>query len=91
MNHELRIFYEIQKLVRDVVKNWLVLQKFGGNSVDVESLARHFTARVDVSMKNFSGFNFAKHFDAGDLDDSVAVARIEAGGFNVETDFAHYS
>jgi hypothetical protein len=29
--------------------------------------------------------------DAADLDDAMAVGRLEAGGFGIENDFAHHA
>ena len=40
-------------------------------------------------MKLAPGRDVVDEFDAGDLDYAVTLARVEAGGFGIEHDFAH--
>src|SRR3954451_21301974 len=54
-----------------------------------ESLLRHVALGVYVAVEFPPGRDVMQQFDAGDLDDPVPVAGIEASGLGVNHDFPH--
>src|SRR5262245_36935920 len=50
----------------------------------------HVALGIDVGMKRGARRNAVDQLDAADLDNAVATERIEAGGFGIENDLAHY-
>jgi hypothetical protein len=58
--------------------------------VNLESRFRHVALRIEVAMKHFAGGKAIEQLDAADLDQPIALERIEAGGLGIEHDFAHH-
>ena len=54
-----------------------------------EGFRRHAAFRVEIAMECLARRNAVDELDAADLDQAVAVKRIEACGLRVEHDFAH--
>ena len=52
-------------------------------------LDRHRPLGIEVAVEGLAGRDVVEQLDAADLDDPVAVGRVEAGGFGVEDDLAH--
>ena len=66
-----------------------VRQKFRGQAVHCQSALFRITLGIDVLVKIIAGQLAIDQFDATDLDDAVARARVQAGGFGVEKNLAH--
>ena len=54
-----------------------------------EGAGGHVALGIDIAMKGLAGGKAVHQLDAADLDDPVALQRIEAGGFGIEDDLAH--
>src|SRR6185312_8194409 len=89
VDHQRRIADESEEFVRDLHEAWLVTQEFDRQPVDGEGFPRHVALRVDVIVERRAGRNPIEQLDTADLDQAMALRRIEAGGFGVENDFAH--
>src|SRR6185312_1689437 len=74
VDHQRRIANESEEFVRQ--------------PVDGEGFPRHVALRVDVIVERRAGRNPIEQLDTADLDQAMALRRIEAGGFGVENDFA---
>ena len=67
----------------------LSLSEFGGQPVDGGGLRRHVALRVEIDVEGGAARNAVDQLDAAELDQAMALARIEAGGFGIEDDLAH--
>ena len=54
-----------------------------------ERLRRHVALGIDVAVEFAPGRDVVHQLDAGDLDDAMAVIRVEPGGFGIDHDLAH--
>jgi hypothetical protein len=86
-----RIADEFEEFADDLGEDRLVLEKTVGDTVNVDCRDTDLALRVDVFLPDAAGRQMVQQLDAGDVDDAVAAARIEAGGFGVEHDLAHVS
>jgi hypothetical protein len=89
VNDQLSTADEVQKLFSDLVKTWLLSQKFIGDAVDFERASIHFTIRSDVAMKSSAGLASANDFDTAHFDDAMTLLGFKAGSFGIEYDLAH--
>ena len=79
-----------EEIVGDIGEPRLVLEEVGRQPVDGEGLGRHLALRVEIAVEGRAGRNPVEQLDAADLDQAMTLARVEAGGFGVEDDFAHF-
>src|SRR6478752_870339 len=89
VDHERRVADKGKKLVGDFNEKLVPLQELGGKTMDSECLGRDVAFRIEVRMKCRTGRYPVEQFDAAELDKAMALARIQAGGFGIENDFAH--
>ena len=54
-----------------------------------EGFRRHVSVWIEISVEHRTGRNTVEQLDTANLDQAMALGRIEAGGFGVEDDFAH--
>ena len=81
---------KLEEIVGDVGEARLVLEELGRQPVNGEGLGRHLALRVEIAVEGRAGRNPVEQLDAADLDQAVTLDGIEAGGFGVEDDFAHF-
>src|SRR5665213_4631070 len=89
MDDQRRIADEGEQLVNMRGKRRMSLEEVVAEPVNRLGARRHLAFGVDVAMEELAGRQVIEQLDAGDLDDAMAVGRIEAGGFGVEHDLAH--
>ena len=82
-----RLAEEFQKRVRDLGEARLVGEKRAGDAVHAFGFRRHVAFGIEIGLKRAPGGKMIDQLDAADLDDAVAVGRIESGGLGVENDF----
>ncbi len=82
---------ELQEFIDDVGELRLVGQEFQGDAVYRLGAGVDLAFRVDVFVQMAAGQPAVFHLDAGDFDDAVTRARVEAGGFGIEDDLSHFS
>src|SRR3984885_8657750 len=89
MDDERRIGEKGDEIVCRLGKKNLVLEKVLAQAMNGEGFRRHAAFRIEIAMERLARRDAVDELDAADLDQAVAVERIEACGFRVEHDFAH--
>ena len=89
VDDERGIVEKAEEVVSDLGKCRLVAQEFGREAMDRERLGRHGALGIDVAVKGVAGREAVVELDATDLDQAIALIRIEPGGLGVEHDLAH--
>ncbi len=89
VDDQLRVGDEVEKRLGDVGEQRLAGQELSGQAVDVERVRRHVALRVEVVLEGLAARHVVDQLETADLDDAVAGARIEPGGFGIENDFTH--
>ena len=89
VNHQLRTFHVIEKLVDDLGNTRLVGKKFIGDAMHVDGAWIDFAIRIDIPARVIAGQSTTHEFNATDLDNAVAVLRLQPGGFRIQYDLAH--
>ena len=90
VDHQRRVADKFQELLRHLGEERLVGEKFGGEAVHALGFDRHVAFGIEIELHGAAGGKMIHQLDAADLDDAVAVARLEARGFGVENDFTHW-
>jgi hypothetical protein len=85
----LRAACEFDELCYDIGESRSTAQHFPCHAVNIGGARVDLALRVEIKMEMAPGGPAIDHFDCGDLDDSVAVLRIEPGRFGVENDLPH--
>ena len=80
---------EVEELRRDVAEFRLALEVVPGLAVHLGRAGVDLALGVDVELDRAAGGAPVDDLDARELDDAVALLRVEAGGFGVEDDLAH--
>ena len=88
VHHQHGAFDEGQHVVGQLAEARLVAQELGGQAVHLEGLIGHLALGVEVAVPHPARRDAVEELDAADLDDSVAVERVEPGGLGVEHDLA---
>ena len=89
MDNQLRRSDEFEEAVGNLVKGRLVRQELGRKPVYFDGTGIDIPLRVDIDMVLLAGRRLVDEFERADLDDPVAVCRVDAGGFGIEDDFTH--
>ena len=89
VDHQRRVADKAEEIIDDLDEALVALQEFGRQPMNGEGLRRHVALRIEVGVERRPGRNPVEQLDAADLDQAVALARVKAGGFGVEDDFAH--
>src|SRR5207302_3375892 len=79
-----------EEILGDLGERRLVLEEVGGEPVHLEGRGRHVAFGIDVAMEGLAGWDAVEQLDAADLHHPIAREWIEAGGFRIEHDFAHF-
>ena len=80
---------EFREFIDDVGELRLVGQEFQRDVVHRLGAGIDFAFRIDVLVQMAPGQSAIFHLDAGDFDDAVTRARVEARGFGIENNLAH--
>src|SRR6185437_60833 len=70
-------------------EGWMLREELGGDAVHLFGFRRDIALRIDVAMEGATGRQVIEQLDAGDLDDTMSLGRLQPGGFGVEDDLAH--
>src|SRR4029077_20568842 len=89
VDHKWRVTDKSKKLVGDFNEALVPLEELGGKTMDSECLGRNVAFRIEIRMKCRTGRYPVEQLDAAEFDKAMALARIQAGGFGIENDFAH--
>ena len=89
VNNQLGALNEVGKLLRDIAKAWLVLQKFWRDAMHLHRTGVNVAFGIEIAMKKITGQTPVDHFDRGDFDNAMALIWIKAGGFGVENNLTH--
>src|SRR5450830_571632 len=73
----------------DFCKFGFVAEEFGGQSVDGQSALFRIALGIDVVMEVVPGQHAVVQLDRADLQDAVARAWVQAGGFSIENNLTH--
>ena len=79
---------KVEHVVGKLGETRLVAQKLGGEAVHLEGLVGNFAFGVQMAMPHPPGRDAVDQLDAADLDDFVAVERVESGRLGIEDDLA---
>ena len=86
-----RVAEELDQLLDLVREQRLVLEEVDAEPVHLEGGLRHVAFRIEVAVERLAGRKAIDQLDAADLDQPIALDGIEAGGFGVEHDLAHWN
>lgn len=89
VDHETALADESEEVCRDGGEDRLVGQEVAAEPMNGKSLGRHVALRVDIGVKDAARRHMVEKLDRADLDDTVALHRIEAGGLGIENDLTH--
>src|SRR5262249_7742729 len=89
VDHKWRLADKREKLIRDLNETPVSLQKLRRKPVDSECLGRHIALRIKIYVEGRPGRYPVEELDAAELDQAMALGRIQAGGFRIENNFAH--
>ena len=88
MHHQHAAFDEGEHVVGQLGEARLVAQELGGQAVHLERLVWHLALGIQMAVPHPAGRDAVEQLDAADLDDAVAVERVEPGRLGVEHDLA---
>jgi hypothetical protein len=88
VHHEPGAIEEGEHIVGKLGKARLVAQEFRGEAMHVEGLIGHVAFGVQMTVPHPPRRDAVDQLDTADLDDPVAVERVEPRGLGVEDDFA---
>ena len=88
MHHQDRALDEGEHVVGELGEARLVEQELGGEPVHLEGLVGNIALGVQMAMPNPPRRDAIDQLDAADLDDAMAVERVEPRRFRIEHDFA---
>ena len=91
VHHQHGALEEGEHVVGQLGKTRLVAQELGGQAVHFEGLVGDVALGVQMAVPDASRGDAVDQLDAADLDDPVAVERVEPGGLGVEDDLAQAS
>ena len=86
-----RLAEEFDQLLHLVREQRFVLEEVDAEPVHLEGGLRHVAFRIEIAMERLAGWKAVDQLDTADLDHPIALQRIEAGGFGVEHDLAHWN
>ncbi len=86
-----RIAQKGDQVVRHLGEKELVLEEVIAEAVHRERLRRHAALRIEISVERLAGGDAVDQLDAADLDQPMAVQRIETRGLGIEHNLAHES
>ena len=81
-------FDEGQQLFHAITKERLVAQKLRGEAVHLVGALGHLTLRVQMAMPGAARRDGVDQFDTADLDNAMALARLETRGLRIENNLA---
>src|SRR3546814_6174266 len=64
-------------------------QKIGGQAVHGQRFGIAVAIRIEIQVQMPAGKTAVFHFDAGQLDDAMALGRIQSGGFRIQYYLTH--
>ncbi len=89
VNNQLGAFNEREKFLGNLAEARFVRQCFVGNAMDFNRRGIDLALRIKILMVMIGGSAAIDDFYAADLDDAMALRRLQAGGFGIEHDLAH--
>ena len=84
-----RIAEKGDQVVSRFGKKRLVLEELLAQAVNREGLRRHAAFRIEVSVERVAGRDAIDQLDTADLDQAMAIQRVETGRLGIKHDFAH--
>ena len=78
-----------EKLLGDIGEARLVAEEGIGDAVDIEGTLLHVAIGLQVAMEVIARRPPLHQFDAANLDDAMAIAGFQAGGFRIKDDLTH--
>ena len=91
MDHQLRIGDEIQKIAGDGGEFWFVAQEIIAQPMHLERLGRHEAFWIEILVIAAPGRQMVEQFHRADFHDSVALRRVQPGGFGIQHNFTHHA
>ena len=88
MHHQHGALDEAKHVVGELGEARFVAQEFVGKAVHLESRKRHLALGVHMTMPHPPRRDAVEELDAADLDDAMAVERVEPGRLGIEHDLA---
>ena len=89
MRNELGVAEKGDELFHFVGEQRLILEEFAGQGVNLKCGFRHVAFGIEVTMESLAGRETIDEFDAADLDQAIALGRIEPCCLGIENDLAH--
>ena len=80
---------EREKILDHLGEPRLLAEEGSGQAVHQLRIGRHVALGVEVAVEEAAGRQVVDQLDRADLDQPVAVARLEPGGLGVDHDLAH--
>ena len=78
-----------EQLIGNRAEQGLPSEELCRQAMHGQSIRRHIALGIDIAVKLPSGRHVMNQFDAGDLDDAMALAGIETCRFGIQNDFPH--
>src|SRR5690606_1575180 len=91
VNDQLAAADEVYELLGHLFESRKPRQKFGGEAVHLQRLRVAVAIGVHVQVQMIAGNRAVYQLDAGELDDTMPLCRIQAGGFGIKNDLPHES
>ena len=79
----------VEQLACDVAEQRLVSKLLRGNAVHLCGAFVNLTLRVDILVITVAGLTPVDQLHTADLDDSVALSRLQPRGFGIQHDLSH--
>src|SRR5690554_4665526 len=91
MNHQLGAMDELNKLIHNLLKYGLILQKLVGNAVNFNGFLFHHALRINVNMKRPPRQLAPNQLQRTNFNNAMPLGRIKASGFSIKYDLSHES
>ena len=89
MRNQRAVTQKIEQVFDRVLEIGFVRQESIAEAMHLFGNAGHCHARIEISVIAIACLDAIDEFDAPDLDDPVALFRVEAGGFGIKDNFTH--
>ncbi len=89
MDHQFRVADKFREIATNGGEDRFIAEELGAETVNLERSLRHVALGIDILVIGAAGRQVVEQLNGTDLDNTVALFRVETGGFGVENDLTH--
>jgi hypothetical protein len=90
MDDQFRALNKSQKVINHIGETRLVLEKFPGDAMHLQSALLYVTIGIEVAMKMLAGQSAVDQFNRCDFDNPVTLPGLQASGLRIQNNLPHF-